>query len=506
MITQDDIIYFIVTDRFFDGDTNNNFDVEKNAPRRFHGGDLKGIIDKLDYIKKLGVTAIWTTPVYQNIDGDNNDNPYHYYWPKDFYKVDRHLYSGADGLKYLKEFVQTCHNNYGLKVILDVVVNHIGYGVKESGVFNGILTFKGDFAGLLVVNLDETNNVDYFINNLIFWIEESGIDGLRMDMAKHVPAKFWYYYKSIIKGKFPNLFIVGEVLEYNIGSNSKFQNSYDLNSIFDFPLRQAIVDVFIYNQDFSVRIARKRLNDNEEKGVLDLDDPCNGGYYTNANRLATLLCNHDIGRIMSCARQNYSGEGQGKNDSYKIVEMCYAFLMTVRGIPQIYYGSEVGLEGWLDNNLYPGNNHDSDLRRDFPWEKIDDNNEVKSEPAFDLERNLLNNIKRLVQLRSGSQAIKYGVTLTLWSDRFVYAFLTYCQNEVVIAIFNSGYDPMLYPLNIPILRISNKEQQVIPDRIIDLLEKDGLTSFVDSNEKYSVKNNTLSVLLGGKSYKILKNT
>jgi alpha-amylase len=504
MITQNDIIYFIVTDRFFDGDSGNNFDFNRSAPRKFHGGDLKGIIDKLPYIKKLGVTAIWLTPVYQNIEEYFGDNPYHYYWPRKFNEVDKHLVSEPEGLDYLKKFVKTCHENE-LKVILDIVVNHVGYGVNESGEFNGILTFNGDFNGLPVIDLNDSNNVDYFINNLIFWIEGTAIDGLRMDMAKDIPAKFWYYYKSIIKGKFPDIFIVGEVLDTsNIGSNSKFQNSYDLNSIFDFPLQQAITDVFIRDEDFSNRIARKRLNDNEPKGTLDLDDPSNGGYYTNANRLVTLLDNHDLdsGRIISIARQYHAGNNEGKTMAYKIVEMCYAFLLTARGIPQIYYGSEIGLEGWK-NNPDNGNNNDSDLRRDFPWEKIDGNNEVN--PGNDLEKSLLETIKSLIILRKESQALKYGVRLTLWSDTFVYAFLTYYQNEVVAVIFNNGYDRMPYPLNIPIVKSNNKNIQVVPDRIIDLLDNSSLSDYKNPAEQYSVSNGFLSVVLEGKSYKILKN-
>src|ERR1039457_1872157 len=160
MINQDDIIYFIVTDRFYDGDPNNNAGVDKSNPRKFHGGDLKGILDKLDYILNLGVTALWITPVYQNITDFYGDNPYHYYWPKDFTRIDDHLFSPIKNYpvgdkRFLKYFVQTCHSR-GLKVILDVVVNHAGYGVKESGVFP-LDWFSGDFDGLPEFNL---NNPD----------------------------------------------------------------------------------------------------------------------------------------------------------------------------------------------------------------------------------------------------------------------------------------------------------------------------------------------------------
>jgi glycosidase len=526
MITQDDIIYFIITDRFYDGDTANNVNINKANPQSLHGGDLKGIQDKFDYLLNLGITAIWITPVYVNFPGQNNKQPYHYYWPKDFTKIDNHLYSNiasypAGTKKYLKEFVDSCHQR-DLKVVLDVVVNHTGY---DGG--NPIFPpdwYRNDqdpdFSGLPKLNLANPSVIDYFINNLIDWIESSGIDGIRMDMAKSIGSyaldqmnyiikdpdfnKFWYYYKSIIKGKFPNLFIVGEVLNtsiYDIDENATFQNKSDLNSIFDFPFRDSIKNVIILNQPFT-KIARKRLNIGEDKGVLDLDDPYGGGYYSNANRLVTLLDNHDLDkRILSWAREIYPGEGK-KSLAYQVTELCYALLLTARGIPQIYYGSEVGLEGWkFKLNPADRNEVDYDLRRDFPWEKINSKNEVQAN--FPDEKNLFLKIKKLIKIRKGSNALKYGVTITLWVDDLVYAFLRYYYNEIMICIFNNGRDPMQYPMEIPLVRISKKNLQSVPDRIIDLLEKKNLVNVFDSTDKYKVVNSKLSVTLNGKAYKIL---
>ncbi|HEY8735312.1 MAG TPA: alpha-amylase family glycosyl hydrolase [Puia sp.] len=521
MITQDDIIYFIVTDRFFDGDANNNLNADKTNPAFRHGGDLKGIENKFDYLVKLGITAIWITPVYLNIAGFSNAQPYHYYWPKDFSVIDDHLYSNtgahpAGDKKYLKDFVDNCHAR-GLKVILDVVVNHTGYD-------NGQPVFPPDwyrnqppdpdFSGLPKLDLANATVVDFFVNNLLDWIEISGIDGLRMDMARNIGGytnhpdnpvtdpdfnKFWYYYKSIVKGKFPQIFIVGEVFDSSftdVDQNATFQNQSDLNSIFDFPLRERIKNVIIYDHPF-YEIARPRLNIAETAGILDLDDPSNGGYYTNANRLVTLLDNHDLDRrIMSEIRTRHTGD-ENKSFCFQVAVMMYAFLFTVRGIPQIYYGSETGLEGYKNNN---GSN-DYDLRRDFPWNLISAHNEVSAN--FADESTLHQAIKKLIIFRKSSAALRYGVTITLWVDNFVYSFLRYFRDEIVIVVFNNGYLPMQFPLEITIKKSAFKDGQTLPDRIVDLLSITPLTNVFNIAETVQVANEKFSISVDGKSFKIM---
>ena len=519
MITQDDIIYFIMTDRFFDGDPNNNLNVDKTNSQFRHGGDLKGIQSKFEYLTNLGVTAIWITPVYMNVAGFANAQPYHGYWPKDFTILDDHLYSNTGAFpsgdkRWLKDFVDSCHAK-NLKVILDVVVNHTGYDNGQP-IFPADwyrnLPADPDFSGLPKLDLANSSVVDFFVNNLIDWVGISGIDGLRMDMAKAIGGytnqpgvqvpdpdfnKFWYYYKSIVKGKFPQLFIVGEVFDSSItdiSENATFQNQSDLNLIFDFPLREVIKDVIIYDSSF-LTVARPRLNNNEKSGILDLDDPSGGGYYTNSNRLVTLLDNHDLDRrIMSEIRTRFTGDAN-KTFSFGIAQMMYAFLFTVRGIPQIYYGSETGLEGFKTGS------DDSDLRRDFPWNLITASNEV-SQVNPD-ESGLFQTIKTLINFRRKSGALKYGVTITLWVDQFVYAFLRYFQNEIVIVVFNNGYQAMPFPLGIPITKFTPKDQQSLPDRIIDLLTNNPVTNIFNTMETLQVQNNLLSVLVNGKSFKIL---
>ena len=219
--TKDDLIYFILTDRFSDGDNTNNYDVDKTDPRKRHGGDIKGIIDKLDYIKDLGATAIWITPVMKN-----EKDGYHGYWIEDFYEVDPHLGTMED----MKTLVKESHKK-DIKVILDYVVNHTGYkspwlkDEKYKDWFNENKTItnwndqdqveNGWLMGLPDLDLNNPEVKKYFIENALWWIDETGIDGMRLDTVKHVPRSFWTEFVSAIKDKHPDFYFLGEVWSEN---------------------------------------------------------------------------------------------------------------------------------------------------------------------------------------------------------------------------------------------------------------------------------------------------
>ena len=169
------------------------------------------------------------------------------------------------------------------------------------------------------------------------------------DTVKHVEPKFWYYFKSQLRGQYPGTCLIGEVLvegKEDIGKLLEYQNYHDFNSIFDFPLCTALRQTLIYDESLRYWLARPRLNPDEPLGVLDDDNPSKGGY-RNANGLVTLIDNHDLQRrIMSHARTKHPGEGNGLEWAIRVTKLCLGALFTIRGIPQIYYGTEVGLEGW----------------------------------------------------------------------------------------------------------------------------------------------------------------
>ncbi|NLZ06539.1 MAG: hypothetical protein GXY19_15350 [Phycisphaerae bacterium] len=461
-ITQDDVIYFIVTDRFFGA---NKKSVEP-SDTSIHGGTLDGIVEKLDYLAELGVTAIWVTPVYENIAKTDSSEPYHYYWPQNFEKMDKRLLDGthlpkSTAMGTFGKFVALCKRK-GMKVVLDMVVNHAGYGAKgkfKPDWFNeaGSGDIKGELSGLPDFNHDNPEVLDYFVNNIEDWIEKGKVTNIRMDTVKHVEPKFWHYFKSQIRGEHPDVCLIGEVLcegKDDVARLLEYQNYHDFDSIFDFPLCTALRSALIYDESLRYWLARPRLNDNEPLGVLDNDNPFKGGY-RNANRLVTLLDNHDLQRrIMSHARTKHPGIGAGLDWAVRVTKLCLGALFTMRGIPQLCYGTEIGLEGWKGAD-------DRDLRRDFPWDAIGNDHHAK--PHLYKEHQIYEWTWDLIRLRKGNAALKYGTTITLWSDDLVYAFLRVATDDVALAVINNGYKPMAGPIHLKL------NTSVIPQRVADAL-------------------------------------
>ncbi|MFI5131014.1 MAG: alpha-amylase family glycosyl hydrolase [Chitinophagales bacterium] len=496
-ITQDDVIYFIVTDRFF----GRNKRMADPPDDTIHGGTLDGVIEKLDYLIELGITAVWITPVYKNIQNINGSEPYHYYWPLDFAKIDERLLdgtqlSGSTDIKTFGEFVDACEAK-GIKIVLDMVVNHAGYGAEsqfDPSWFNhGSGEIEGELAGLPDFDHDNPQVLDFFINNIEDWITIGKVTNIRMDTVKHVEPKFWHYFKSQIRGQYPQVCLIGEVLlegKNEIEELLQYQNYHDFNSIFDFPLCTALRSTFIYDESLSYWLARPRLRsdrppDGEIPGVLDNDNPMKGGY-RNANGLVTLLDNHDLQqRIMSHARSKHTGDGAGLEWAIRVIKLCLGALFTMRGIPQIYYGTEIGMEGWKSNG------NDRDLRRDFPWQMIGNDNHPLQRLSKEVE--IYEWTKDLINLRKGSAALKYGTTITLWSNDLIYAFLRISADEVVFVIINNGYNAMAQPIQISL------NLAIIPLRIADMVT--GLKHW-KTGQLLTVDNGKILVAVEGKTIDI----
>ncbi|MGH8187952.1 MAG: alpha-amylase family glycosyl hydrolase [Steroidobacteraceae bacterium] len=461
-ITQDDVIYFVITDRFF-GTNKRSADPADNL---IHGGTLDGILQKLDYLTELGITAIWVTPVYANIESFQASEPYHYYWPQDFERIDTRLLDGtrlplSPDRSTFGKFVDACAAA-GIKVVLDMVVNHAGYGAQErfpAEFFNvgGWGDTKGELAGLPDFNHDNPQVLDFFINNIEDWISDGKVTNIRMDTVKHVEPKFWHYFKAQIRGEHRQVRLIGEVLfegREDVARLLEYQNYHDFDSIFDFPLCTALRSTLIYDESPRYWLARPRLHDDEPLGVLDDDNPFKGGY-RNANQLVTLLDNHDLQRrIMSHARTRHPGDGIGLDWAIRVTKLCLGALFTMRGIPQLYYGTEIGLEGWKDVD-------DRDLRRDFPWQVIGADNQPQQ--TFRKEREIHEWTRALIRLRKKNAALKYGTTITLWSDDFVYAFLRIATDDVALVVINNGYFEMATPIRLKL------NTAVIPQRAADMV-------------------------------------
>jgi alpha-amylase len=374
-----------------------------------------------------------------------------------------------------------------------MVVNHSGYGAQgefDATWFNvgGSGDIKGELAGLPDFNHDNPEVLDFFINNIENWITKGKVTNIRMDTVKHVEPKFWHYFKSQIRGEHPEVCLIGEVLfegKEDVGKLLQYQNYHDFDSIFDFPLCTALRSTLIYDGSLRHWLARPRLNDGEPLGVLDNDNPFKNGY-RNPNRLVTLLDNHDLDRrIMSHARTKHPGADAGLDWAIRVTKLCLGALFTIRGIPQIYYGTEVGLEGWKAHD-------DRDLRRDFPWHVIGDDHHPKQKFRKELE--IYEWTRDLINLRKRHTALRYGSTITLWSDDMVYAFLRIATDDVALVIINNGYSRMPNPIQL------NLNMSVIPQRVANMVA--GGLKHWKTGQALTVQNGKIPLTVDGKTIDI----
>lgn len=441
-----DLIYMIMPDRFADGDLSNDdpqishglFDRQK--PRFYHGGDFQGIIDHLAYLKDLGVSAIWITPVYDNANtpGPGVDaTGYHGYHPVDFYGVEEHFGT----LAKLRELVDKSHQN-GIKVILDMVMNHTGPAhpwVKEPPLddwFHGtperhldetyqIWTLLDPHAGptmrepvldgwfaneLPDLNQDEPQVSNYLIQNTLWWIASTGADGVRADAMPYAPRKFWHDWNAAIHKEYPAVKTVGEVFDGDPGIVSFFQGGeakFDgvdsgMDTLFDFPLHGGIRRAFA-----------------QAKAVPELAYIVgHDSMYSNAGHLVTFLGNHDVQRFLNEPGATLDG-----------LKLAFAYLFTTRGIPMIYYGDEIGMRG----------GDDPDNRKDFPggW-KGDMANAFNPQTRTAEERSVFDYVRKLALLRQQTPDLRSGHLTQLGAGRDV---IVYTRGALMI-LLNNGSKPV----------------------------------------------------------------
>jgi neopullulanase len=414
-ITNDDIIYLIMPDRFANGDPSNDKFIDRGNPRMWHGGDLRGITQKIPYLKELGITAIWLTPWYDNPDEANQcDKPwcpntnYHGYHAIDYYGVENHFGTMDD----LRTMIRECQKN-GIKVIQDQVANHVGvqhiwsknpplenwFSPYSQNTFNNSVLLspnasesqrtnllKGWFNELLPdMNQDEPEVSKYLIQNALWWIGKTGINGIRQDTIQYMPRKFIRDWSAAIQKQYPNYYLVGEVFEEDSAQTSFFQGGktgWDgvdtkLPSVFDFKLWRTSQEVFTGKKPARV------LRD-----VLKYD-----GLYPNINNVTVLANNHDTDRFMSLQGATFEG-----------AKLHIAFILATRGIPQLYYGEEVLMTG----------GHDPDNRKDFTKAE-------KSSRTAD-EQEMFEWTKKWIELRKNNIVVEVGKTTDLYYDNDVYIF------------------------------------------------------------------------------------
>ena len=455
----DDVIYLAMPDRFANGDLANDDPaassglLDRAKPRHYHGGDLAGAIRHIPYLKRLGVTAIWLTPWYDNVNhlnhlekytASNQRSPdgvpstdYHGYGAVDFYGVDEHF----GDLPTLLKLVEAAHRR-GLKIIQDQVANHTGpyhRWATDSPTptwYNGTVashldntwqtwtiaepnapadklkaTLDGWFINLLPdLNQNDPETATYLIQNSLWWIGQTGLDAVRQDTLPYVPRVYWSRWTAALKREYPHLTVLGEMWDGNPKLVSFFQGgrkAFDgvdtgVGTLFDFPLCYAIRDVFARRQPMT-RLAETLAADTN---------------YVNPRVLVTFLGLHDMPRFLNEQGADVAG-----------LNLAFTFLLTTRGTPLIYYGDEIAMRG----------SGDPDNRRDFPGGFPGDPQDAFAAGSRTSEQSeVFNHVQRLLQLRRELEPLRRGDCRVVRASGDAWACVRRAGQHTALILINNG--------------------------------------------------------------------
>jgi cyclomaltodextrinase / maltogenic alpha-amylase / neopullulanase len=492
----DKVIYSIMIDRFSDGDTSINKparhpDLMKQA--NYNGGDFKGIINKISegYFDSLGVNTLWLTPVNDNTNQAFRENPpphryysgYHGYWPVHPTRVEENF----GDMKLLKSLVSTAHKKQ-MKVLLDYVAHHVHI---EHPYWNEHRNWFGKLElpdGRLNLRLwDEHRLTTWFepylpsfdftasnealevmTDNAIWWLKETNIDGFRHDAVKHVPNSFWRRLTEKIKSKVESdgrkIYQIGETFGgYDLISS--YVNNGQLDAQFNFNLYDNAISVF--------------LTPTSTFKVLDTEMKKTFNVYGVNHLMGNLMDSHDKTRFMAYADGDIEPGGNNaaeiawtnppevnKLESYKLMKLYMSYLISIPGLPVIYYGDEFGMTGAGD----------PDNRRMMRFG--DDLNIY--------EKRALEDVRRIVNLRSNHSALRYGDFQTIYVDDNVYVYMRSDLNERIVVALNKS--DRLHKINLSFPEVYN------------LTKSDDLLS----EDKAEIKNNTLRINIPPLDYMFLK--
>jgi glycosidase len=438
----DDVIYLLMPDRFSNGDPSNDSPPEfarpadRNTVLAYHGGDLRGVGQRLGYLKDLGVTGIWMTPVYQN--SNPAASPYHGYHTVDFYAVEPRFGTMVE----FRNLVDAAHAA-GLKVVQDQVANHSGphhpwvTNPPTRTWFNFLdrtprprnnfdiasladpyarpkrreLPLRGWFAGSLPdFNQDDPLMSDYLVQNALWWIGMTGIDAIRQDTYPYVDRPFWQKWQAAITRQYPSLVVAGEITAPSPASLAFFQGGVShggidtsLASMLDFPLQRATREVFAQGQPMT------KLTD-----VLAQDS-----LYLHPEMLVAFAGNHDGERMLTAA-----GGDIGK------LLMAQTFLLTTRRTVHLYYGDEIAMGRGSDRT-------DRGIRADFPGGFPGDAvNAFTPEGRTGDAAVVFDWMRRLLHFRQAHPALRRGSLVQLFATAQQYAYLRSGSGESVLVVLN----------------------------------------------------------------------
>jgi len=395
---QDETIYFLMVDRFNNGDNSNDFNVDMQDPKAHHGGDFQGIIDKLDYLKDMGFTAIWLTPVFDNVD-----KGYHGYWINDFYKTEEHFGS----VDKFKELVKEAHKR-DIKIILDFVVNHVApdhewvndpakknwFHEKQDIIdWNDQNQMENNWLyGLPDLAQENPETRKYLLDAAKWWIEETDIDGYRLDTVRHVPVDFWSEFSKEVKSVKKDFYLIGEVWSSDPNYIAKYDKA-GIDGFVDYPLNDHLRTAFAkpdQTLDWLFTTAKR-----------------NEVIYENPELMGNFMDNHDTARFTQDAVQNRQHPGTRW-------KLALTYLYTAPGIPIVYYGSEIAMNGGED----PDN---------------------RKQMSFRADKELIDYITKIGELRNQLPSLTRGDFEMLYEKKGMAVFKrTYKDETSVIAINNTS--------------------------------------------------------------------
>ncbi len=448
-----DVMYLIMPDRFANGDPKNDSNpelTEKSDRSKLggrHGGDIQGVIDNLDYIQDLGATAIWSTPMLEDNDAAYS---YHTYAQSDVYRIDPRYGSNED----YKRLSEEMHKR-DMKLVMDYVTNHWGathWMIKDLPTYDWIHQFPGyansnyrmttqydtnrseiDWKycvdGWFVSTMPDLNQenplvLNYLTQNAIWWIEYANLDGFRVDTYSYNDKEGIAAWTKSIMEEYPNFNIVGEVWMHDQAQISYWQKdspigaiqSYNSNlpSVMDFTLHDAIMTVF------------DEENPSWDKGMIKVyENFVNDFLYADIDNLLVFAGNHDTDRINHTFKSDVN--------KYKL---AMTLVLTTRGIPQLYYGDEIGMVG---NKAEKG---DGDIRRDFPGGWKGDSQSAFTEAGRTETQNEYHSFtKKLLNYRKNKEVLHFGKLLQFLPENNVYVYFRYNEQERVMVVINNSPEP-----------------------------------------------------------------
>lgn len=493
-LPQDEITYFLLPDRFENGDNSNdngNINGDKlltgfdPAHKGFyHGGDLKGLISRLDYIEKLGASAIWLAPVFKNKpvqgEGKNQSAGYHGYWITDFTTIDPHF--GSE--KEFKGFVDAAHKR-GMKVYMDIITNHTadviyfdeckgkedceyrtysdypkwGYepkipkgeeNIKKPAWLNDVKYYTnrgnsawwgesavhGDFAGLDDIDTKNPEVAHKFVEIYADWIAKYKIDGFRIDTVKHVDPSFWNIFIPAIKARAkklgkPDFHIFGEIYIGGMqpGALAVYTKRDKMPSLLDFSFQSAIYEVLAKNAG------------NEILDALFAQDIVYKDGFETAIKLQTFISNHDMGRFSTMLKRE--NPNASETEILAKLKLANAMMFFLRGAPVIYSGDEQG---------FISDGHDQDAREDmFPSQttSYNDNDLIGTDATnaqsnFDINHPIFKDLAQISKIRKDNLALSRGnqIIRKFSKSNGVFAISRIYEGREYLVVFNTSSAPI----------------------------------------------------------------